>query len=482
MNGEFSKSAWLQALRHSSLFRGIALVVSWLLVWELGSLVEYIEHASVWFPAAGLTYAALLIAGTRALLPLMLSAILITLWTGNQYHLSLSFAELLYAGILFGIAHITPYYIGAKMLRLVAKQGNYGVPLLIIFFLVSAALMTLLATFLVTGSLVISKMMPVAEIAKIWLPFWIGDLAGVIVLAPLFAGLLSLVYPKPQFALVQYVGINQFNLTPTFTYKILTTLLMVTICMALAKWSDSPESAFAIFFLVIPHMWIASTESAFFTTLSLAASSFFIALLVNVFGLMDYVMVYQFAINVVAANALFAIALPAMAEDNRILREMVITDTLTQAASRDHFIKCAMSAVIKSHKTLEPLSLIVFDIDNFKQVNDQYGHSQGDMVLRKISYAAKVSLRPNDLLGRYGGDEFVVLLPNASLGSAQAIAQRILDEASQIAVNEHKISSSYGIAELNSGENFATLFERADQALYAAKQGGRNRIVTRTIA
>jgi hypothetical protein len=94
----------------------VLLALTWLAVWHIGVLVEYIEHASVWFPAAGLTFAALLVAGYRAILPLMVSAVLVTIWTAQIYDLPLSITQLLKAGVLFGIAHIFPYYIGSKLL------------------------------------------------------------------------------------------------------------------------------------------------------------------------------------------------------------------------------------------------------------------------------------------------------------------------------------------------------------------------------
>ncbi len=466
----------IRILGQSSWLRAFTLVLAWLTVWQLGRLVEYTEHASVWFPAAGLTYAALLIAGARAVPPLMFSAIVITFWAGNHYNLPLSYAELLLAGVLFGVAHIVPYFLGTRILCLLSKQGGMSVPQLIITFLVSSAIVSLLATFLVITALIMSDMMSADALKSTWLPFWIGDLAGVIVLSPLFAALISVIYPKPEFVISDYVGPGQFSQTQEFKFKLLFVVLMVTCCMLLAKFTGANESAFAIFFLAIPHMWIACTESAFYNALCLAVSSFLIALFVHLFDLMNFVMVYQFAINVVAANALFGIAVPALAAHNRKLQKLVFTDSLTQAASRGHFTQRAVVEIISSHNERKPLALIVFDIDRFKDINDTFGHAAGDDALRKVCQVAKGSLRPTDILGRYGGDEFVALLPNTNLDAAGQIAERILASVNEIKVGDKYIQSSFGLAELHQDEKFESLFKRADDALYQAKNLGKNQV------
>lgn len=466
----------MRQLRQSSLLRGTTFVFVWLAIWQLGRLVEYTEHASVWFPAAGLTFAVLLIAGARAIPPVMVSAIVITIWAGFHYELDLSLGELVFAGVLFGVAHITPYFLGARVLSMLSKTDNLTLPQLIISFLVASAVVSLFATFLVIGALILSDMMSADALKETWLPFWIGDLAGVIVLAPIFTALIAMIYPKPEFNIAQYVGQGQLNRTKEFKVKVLIILVMVTATMLLAKWTGASESAFAIFFLAIPHMWIACTESAFYNVITLALTSFLIALNVHLLGLMDFVMVYQFAINVVAANALFGIAVPALTAHNQKLQKSVLTDSLTKAASRDHFMQQAMLEIVRSNTEQKPLALIVFDIDGFKQINDSYGHAAGDDALRKVSIVAKSSLRPTDVLGRYGGDEFVALLPNSDLESAEQIAQRILISLNEIAIGQNTIQSSFGIAELHQDENFESLFKRADNALYRAKKLGKNRV------
>ena len=461
----------------SVLWRNLLLVVLWLAVWMLGLLVEYTEHASVWFPAAGLTFAALFIVGVRVIPALLLACVAITYWAGHYYQLPLGFGGLTQAGLLFAIAHILPYYAGARLLRHIALSAAFNLPLFVISFLVIAALAALLATVLVLCALVLSGMMPFAEVGPAWLAFWIGDMAGVIVIAPLFASLLSVLYPAPKFVLDEVIGTQQRIASKQFKYKLLLNISLLSLAMLLAWYADTPESAFAIFFLVLPHMWIASTEAPFYNAVSVALSSFMIALLVNLLALMDYVMVYQFAINVIAANALFALAVPSLTAANQQLKRVASTDSLTQVASREHLQQRANLEISRSLEQHQALCLMVFDIDHFKQINDKYGHSKGDEVLQQACQVAQQILRPTDVIGRYGGDEFVVILPHTEQDAVVAIGQRIIERLHQIELGEQlTVSASFGVAALKPDDSFRSLFERADAALYRAKQQGRSQV------
>lgn len=226
-------------------------------------------------------------------------------------------------------------------------------------------------------------------------------------------------------------------------------------------------------------MWIACTESALFNMLSLTYSCMMIALCTNLFGLNEFVLIYQFGIIVIAANALFGIAVPALMADNEKLQAIITIDALTQTASRQHFMQQAERAVNRSLKDSDPLCLIVFDMDNFKKINDTFGHSVGDKALQRVCKVAQLSLRPTDLLGRFGGDEFVALLPDSTIVDAQQVAQRILYSVNKAEVAPGQpIQCSFGVAQLKRNQNFTELFNAADSALYKAKQRGRNTVVS----
>lgn len=123
----------------------------------------------------------------------------------------------------------------------------------------------------------------------------------------------------------------------------------------------------------------------------------------------------------------------------------------------------------------------MFDLDRFKRVNDAYGHAVGDQVLAGLAVRWGEELREVDLLGRYGGEEFVALLPETDLAGGRRIAERLRQVVEQTVIDTGEepvtITLSLGVAELDEKcADLETLIERADQALYAAKQAGRNRV------
>lgn len=463
----------IAALHQSILIQNVFLLITWLAVWQLGRLVEYTEHASVWFPVAGLTFSCLLVLGKRALLPLMTGAIVITVWQINYYQLPLSLIEMIWAGCLFGMAHILPYWLGASLIGRLAQQAEHRAPQLIVTFLVVAGVSALVVTSLVIASLVVTNQLDMIDVGKTLLPFWVGDMAGVIVLTPLFSGVLIYLFPKPKISLKEFTreGIGTANI---LLKKIGLNVVLIFLTMLLAYLSESPESSFAIFFLAVTHMWIACTESPVFNVVSLAASSILIVLLVHLFGLMDHVMVYQFAINVIAANALFGIAVPQLKAHNQVLENMVFTDTLTKVSSRQYMVQRAELEIIESHKHNLPLSLVVFDLDDFKLINDQHGHIAGDKALQSVCNAAKTWLRKDDVIARFGGDEFVILISGLPAKQTHQMVVKIKNSINKILINKTMVSASFGVAELRPKEDFIALYHRADQALYTSKENGGN--------
>ena len=120
--------------------------------------------------------------------------------------------------------------------------------------------------------------------------------------------------------------------------------------------------------------------------------------------------------------------------------------------------------------------MLIIDIDNFKKINDTYGHKQGDEVLQKLGEIIKKTIRKTDLAFRYGGEEFIVLFPNTHIQQALQVAQRLKKNVSQrIKIDMKPVTISGGIGEYN-GENPMEFFEKIDSALYKAKNSGKNKI------
>jgi diguanylate cyclase (GGDEF)-like protein len=468
-------SLFVQLLNSSILISSTFIFITWLAVWQFGRLVEYTDHASVWFPAAGFTFSCLLVLGRKAVLPIMFGAILITIWQIQHYQISLTLKQQIWAGFLFGLAHILPYWLGASILAKMTNKAGIGIPKLIVTFLLIAGLCTLIVAVLVLFSLVVTNQLEFTKITKTILPFWIGDMAGVVVLGPVFTAWLVFLFPHSKVNIKGFIYSDLSSLRQIY-FKIGLNIFLIFVSMMLAYLSKSEESAFAIFFLTVTHMWIACTESPVVNVISLAISSCCIVLLVHFFNLMDYVLIYQFALNVIGANALFGIAIPQLKAVNQELTAQVNTDVLTKVATRQYLMQRVELEINYCHKNKLALSLAIFDLDDFKEINDSYGHSTGDLALQNVCLAVNKMINKEDLIARFGGDEFVLLLPNQDINSALQLVDEIKNTINKIKIENTLLSLSFGIAELQDGEDFTQLFNRTDKALYRSKQSGGNQI------
>ena len=162
-------------------------------------------------------------------------------------------------------------------------------------------------------------------------------------------------------------------------------------------------------------------------------------------------------------------------EDKKLYYEQSTHDHLTQAYNRQKFDEIYMKEAKRAKRYGADLCLILLDIDDFKKVNDVYGHDIGDMVLVKISKLIKKNIRDSDLFARWGGEEFVILLPNTNLNMAiekAEILRKIISREKFDKVN--RITCSFGISKFLSDENPEHIFKQADNALYLAKRNGKN--------
>jgi len=172
---------------------------------------------------------------------------------------------------------------------------------------------------------------------------------------------------------------------------------------------------------------------------------------------------------------------------NRALSEVSSRDTLTGLYNRWYVIEKIDSEINRALRHGSPMSLLMLDIDHFKRINDTWGHSAGDQVLKAIGQLLRDSCRVYDVPGRYGGEEFCIVLPETRMGNTTVVAERIRQrlESTELSCGDESITvtASIGIAgmdESGSSEILspAALIDRADRALYSAKSRGRNRIET----
>lgn len=166
--------------------------------------------------------------------------------------------------------------------------------------------------------------------------------------------------------------------------------------------------------------------------------------------------------------------------DELELRQVLSTDQLTGAMARAAWFDVAANEVTRASRYNRAICLLVLDIDHFKSVNDQLGHTTGDAVLRQVAQVVLGQLRQSDVLGRFGGEEFVVLLPETVLADATMLADRVRKAVKQASYPGHdalRCTISIGVAELSQSEQMiGTLFERADNAVLRAKTNGRDRV------
>lgn len=181
----------------------------------------------------------------------------------------------------------------------------------------------------------------------------------------------------------------------------------------------------------------------------------------------------------------FAIQVAVTLENARIHREaqtQAITDPLTGVYNRRGLFQLGEFEFQRARRINRPFSALMFDIDHFKKVNDRFGHAAGDQVLHQVAQRCLKNSRATDLVCRYGGEEFVILLTETNLHAAHTIAERlrlgIMKTSFHTDAGETTITSSIGVAEAGKTDSLETLMERADAALYQAKNMGRNRVVT----
>lgn len=241
-------------------------------------------------------------------------------------------------------------------------------------------------------------------------------------------------------------------------------------------------------------------------SLSLGAADMSVYLLVNVvFLLVNLLGIYVAYTMNVAARREYHTKLELLETNDRLkieiderkrasdkLTEMATIDELTQIYNRRNFINLAKIEMERARDLELEVSLLFMDIDYFKRINDTYGHSMGDVVLQRLSAVIGSSIREVDIFGRFGGEEFAILLPGCSLEHAEAKAQQICELVSSLnfavdkpesPVGAFSTTISIGVAACvpKICDDFESIMHQADTALYQAKEEGRNRVVLKRI-
>ena len=163
------------------------------------------------------------------------------------------------------------------------------------------------------------------------------------------------------------------------------------------------------------------------------------------------------------------------------LKELATVDGMTGLFNRRHFFSLAEIEWARYQRHWRPMSLLMIDIDQFKSINDQFGHDVGDHIIIRIADICREEKRKSDVVARFGGEEFLLLLPETDLDEAQSVAERLrrVVEMREFSIDSRAIMTTISIGVAQANPNMETLFDLikiTDQALYAAKNGGRNRV------
>lgn len=434
---------------------------------------------SVW-PPSGIALAALLLFGNRVWPGLWLGAALA----------NLAVAASPFAALVIGSGNTLEALAGAMLVR---RHIAAGQPYLdrvknVVKFVAVAALCSTVAATLGVGSLALAGMVPWPEFVQNWWTWWHGDATGIIIVAPLLLNwkLKHNIVWSPAKLLEASCFALSLLLTTYFVFSStsrhfsilpLTFLILPLIIWAAFRFSRREVTTAGAVVCSIAVWYTVEQRGPFAQdtlNLSLLLLLAFISTIVAT-GLM-----------LSAAVDERSRAMGKLAQALHDLREQASTDPLTGLSNRRHLWEFLLREWIRSRRREGSLAVIMMDLDYFKRVNDEFGHEAGDVVLTEIATLLKAQIRGSDIACRFGGEEFALVLPDATLEAVQRRAEDIRAAVRRIDLKYRGeplggITASFGIALApDHAADPESLLRASDQALYEAKAAGRDRVVIST--
>ncbi len=326
------------------------------------------------------------------------------------------------------------------------------------------------------GAHVLAGEIPVREAGVTLGTWWFGDSVGVLLLTPV---ILAFYYPQPKIVsrsgntaspveivlfilIVAVLPFANVLLAPRMPLQLLAMYATIPIMIwSIAQLGERP-TIFAFLYFSIVRLWLFVRGHGLFEASDGAVS------LIVWQGFLAIALITAFSI------------LTVLRQNQRLvagLRERVVHDALTGAFNRSYMERQIQLAVDRNARYNTPFSVIMIDIDHFKQLNDSFGHSAGDKALIKLVQTISATTRDIDVLARWGGEEFMILMPETRVDSAGHYAERLRQQvAGAHIVPGHTLTISLGVVEYAPGQSTTQLYELVDRALYRAKETGRNRV------
>ncbi|GAB2507502.1 hypothetical protein GCM10027188_08260 [Lysobacter humi (ex Lee et al. 2017)] len=456
-----------------------AVPVLWLAAFALARVLEHAPHASLWFPPAAVTLASILILGARALPLVVICCALATVLSDRMYGGGASILTLALACAAFAFAHTTGFALAAWAIRRWGRVENGAPTIATVFgYLGATALGALFSAWfgshlLATAGLI--DEVPTMEFVTAW---WLGDYVAAVTLMPVCAALLLALAGPGNAKAPQWMPGTSTAAARRPPILALVSFTVVTVgVLSIARLSE--KQAILLALLVVPlllQLWITYTAPRRYT---IASVTLFSVLTVGAssFSPTSAALVLQCAALSLAANAYLGLSVPALIADNTRMREQLARDRLTGAMSRACFEDRSRAAVEVASASLQPLSIVLFDLNGLKAINDRLGHLVGDAVLVSAVKLCQGCLGADDALARLGGDEFVIVLPGCDEERALDVVETLRSALATLEIEGVRgtVSASFGVASWVRGDTGEAMLARADAAMYVDKRAARGR-------
>ena len=443
------------------LFRAGLLIFLYSLLWQLASFFEIGRQVSAFYPAAGVILYFVYRFGP-AYIPVSAIAIMIgahpvePIWDWGVLQVTMAIRQLLFYSCL-GLILRKVQLFKMPLIRL------SSVSILISGLLVTTLLSAIVATFLMDHYLSLNSQ----ERLHVLVSFWVGDLGGLL----MFMASVSLFldyYEKANRD--EDLFINGY-LRPVILLVVIST---VTTLLFIITGLQPEYSRFG-YLILLPVAWAASFYGMRF--------ALFTAICVNITAIGHYILLGLDAYPAIELQTLFsvnlamAMLLGASLEERRLAMFDASHDPLTQMLNRRALFSEGNALLERCKRQGREMALLMIDLDHFKTVNDHWGHQAGDQVLMDVAECCRKVCRHTDIQGRIGGEEFVLLLDDATPEQAYTVAERLRHSINKVIVpgTKQAISTSIGLSHLlNQEDSLEDLLRQADVALYQAKEAGRN--------